>query len=211
MTALKPIENLRVRGVASERYPLNTICAHPDCTEPAVDPHHCFPRSQIGNDSWFVVIGTGSDGQVLPAGAPTTPHVAGLCRAHHDAVEGHEAWIKLEDGVFVWYNRVEVSLHPHSDSGEPWVEQWIEFGPLNPQPGSREGKTKRKKKTGEARRKRQNVTIKVPKDSEDGAALFDEALENVKAKLVKEELYSEGDLIPNYEALMAALNDWLAS
>jgi hypothetical protein len=54
MTALKPLENRRVRAVPSERYPLNKKCAHPECNEDAVDPHHAFPRSAIGGDSWFV-------------------------------------------------------------------------------------------------------------------------------------------------------------
>jgi hypothetical protein len=130
MTALKPIENRRVRGVAAERYPLNEVCAHPSCKDPAVDPHHIFPRSMINGDSWFVEIS--NEGGEREKGAPgfdPIPHVTGLCRVHHDDVEEHRAWIKLEDGGFVWYVRKE--------------DDWLRRGALNPQPPGKEGKPKR--------------------------------------------------------------------
>lgn len=161
MTALKPIENRRVVGVASERYPLNKVCAHPECSAPAVDPHHVFPRSMIGNDSWFVAIEQ-DDNENEPV--VVLPHVAGLCREHHDLVEDHRAWIKLEDdGEFVWYDRPAKRR-----------KAFEVVGALNPQPGSREGKPKKKKrKKGEERRMRATWTIRVPDRDEDEPLLED--------------------------------------
>ena len=194
MTPLRPLPDDRsARGVSSERYPLNAVCAHPECKEPVVDPHHTFARKQIGNDSWFVSIQDPDE-----AGQPGTrndpiPHVAGLCREHHDQVESHEAWIKLEESNFVWYDRWE-----YSDHGEP---DWKVLGPLNPQPGSREGKPKRKKHRGEARRQRKTISVRVPDDAaEDGAGLLDEAIETLEAAL------GYDDARPVYYTIMDALN-----
>lgn len=179
MTALKPIENRRVLGVSARRYPINLKCAHPECNEPAVDPHHIFPKSLITNDSWFVLIT--EDGKPDTETTPekgggyrqAIPHVSGLCRAHHDAVELHNAWIKLEDGEFVWYDRVA--------PGE-YGDDWKRLGALNPQPGSREGRPKRKRFQGEAKRKRRTISIRVPDDEvENGAELYDELMDQLKA------------------------------
>lgn len=199
MTALKPIENRRVRAVASERYPLNHRCAHPECSEPTADPHHIFPRSLIAGDSWFVEIegDRDTDDKIIP-------HVAGLCREHHDDVEEHRAWIKLEEGEFVWYNRADND--PVRRPGEPEVE-WDRFGPLNPQPGSRTGKPKRKKFKGEKRRKRTTISIKVPKDAqEDGAGVWDDRLEQAQTRME-----ADGELDPDrppYYLITDILYDW---
>jgi len=184
MTPIPPLENRRVHGVAARQYPLNKICAHPECKEPAVDPHHCFARSQIASDSWFVEIeDEETAGVVYPF-----PHVTGLCRAHHNDVEEHRAWIKLEDGRFVWYD-----LHVEHDYAErpPLApeylgprDDWKELGPLNPQPGSQEGKPKRPRYKGEQRRKRQTLTLRVPHDAaEDGAGILDDLHEQVEERL----------------------------
>lgn len=201
MTALKPIENRRVRAVASERYPLNEVCAHPECSEPTTDPHHAFPRSAIGGDSWFVEIIL--DDVVMnrahrdPDTLLVIPHVTGLCRAHHDAVEIHDAWIKLEDGEWRWYDR-KSTFEGERDGVPP---SWEALGPLNPQPGSRTGKPKRRKFKGEARRKRATISIKVPQDEqEDGAGLWDEALETLEQKI------SGDNHRPVYYTIMDALN-----
>lgn len=194
MTALKPIENRRVRGVASERYPLNRKCAHPECNEDAVDPHHIFPRSAIGNDSWFVQFYYVPEGQSIVGvneGDPI-PHVAGLCRAHHDDVEEHRAWIKLEDGEYVWYDR---SDYPNL---EP---EWISLGPLNPQPGSQDGKPKRRKFQGQARRARKTVSVKVPQDAqEDGAGILEDLIGQLEDRLGHEPHR------PTYYSLVDGLN-----
>ncbi len=203
MTALKPIENRLVRGVSSTKYPINTKCAHPECGEDTAYAHHCFPRSQIGNASYFVEIIEGPEHEAQTK--TIIPHAVGLCRAHHDDVELHHAWIKLEDGVFAWHQR-DLDKWQIDDPGE-----WSLLGPLNPQPGSREGKPKRKKLLGEARRQRRTISLKVPDDTEDGGAIWDETMAEVKERLVEMGLYSPGDTIPYFEALIAALRDWLNS
>ena len=152
MTALKPLETQRVSGQVASRYPLNMFCAMPECPEPALDPHHIFPRSQLGSDLWFVQAWDGDDHEMFSS---PLAHVTGLCREHHDKVEEHDAWIKLEEVegqlVFVWYDRVD--------------DDWAQVGPLDPQPGGRAKVLKPKKKrfTADADvKKRRSVSIKLP-------------------------------------------------
>lgn len=181
MTALKPLENLRVRGVVAERYPLNKICSHPTCKEETADPHHLFPRSEIANYSWFVAVENG--GKV---GAPF-PHVTGMCRAHHDDLEEHRAWVRLEDDVYVWYDRKN--------------DDWKRVGKLNPQPPGAEAKPKRSPFKGEQRRNRKTITLRVPQDEqEDGAGLWDDAIEQA------EERFGYKEPRPPYYTILDALN-----
>jgi hypothetical protein len=213
---LAPIENRRVRGVEATRYPLNPQCSHPECSEAAQDPHHIFRRRLIGNDSWFVEIteddGGGEFDPEIQGGVRVLPHVTGLCRKHHDEVTEHLSWIKLEDGEFVWYGRANEP--PASEDYRPLDAidaAWSMVGPLSPQPGGRDTPPRRRKKfEGEKRRKRKTISLRVPDDTEDGGAIWDELLDDVKTRLIEEGLYSEGDKIPNYEALVAALRDWLS-
>jgi hypothetical protein len=144
------------------------------------------------------------------------PHVTGLCRAHHDDVEQHRAWIKLEDGEFRWYDRrvrvydsEESMLIDRHDNGSDGFE-WILLGPLNPQPGSREGKPKKRPHRGEAKRARTTWTIKVPKDEqENGAEVLDELTEACVEKLAK--LMEDPSVLekPKYYNFVAILHDWL--
>ena len=135
MTALKPREDRHVHGVSSERYPINPVSSKPDSLEPTDDCHHLFPRSQIGNDSWFVEI------EDEKAGSLTIPHVTGLSRSEHEDVEQHRAWIKLEDGVFSWYDRTGPVDDPDGEldsvgryEDEDYLKgtEWSLLGPLNP-------------------------------------------------------------------------------
>lgn len=214
MSALKPIENARVVGIAAEAYPINVKCAHPECAEEAVDPHHCFPRSRQVGGSFFVAITFDTAEEAKKFGdkvrvrplkvSPKTvviPHVVGLCREHHDQVEDHHAWIKLEDGTWNWYDRPRTQ--EENGTGFDLV------GRLSPQPGSVEGRAKRKKFKGDQRRKRRVISVKVPDDTENGGEIWDETIEDVKARLIEAGLYEDGSRIPIYEALIAALRDWL--
>lgn len=200
MTALKPIENRNVRGVPSTKYPINKKCAHPECNEPTT-VHHCFPRSQIGNGSYFVeIVGTSIEGRPLEE---IIPHAVGLCGSgttgHHGDVEEHRAWIKYEDGEFVWYDAVDGVLNDRS-----LTAYWEKLGPLNPQPGSREGKPKRKRFTGEARKQRKVLSIKVPADAEEnGAEIWDELLVQCRDALGVDEDF------PVYHTLCKVIYDWL--
>jgi hypothetical protein len=181
MTALKPAESRLVTGVAAERYPLNDICAHPGCKEPAMDPHHLWPRSSIGNTSWFVSI----------EGSEPIPHVTGLCRTHHDDLEEHRAWVRLEDGIFNWYVR----------GGDDWVFR----GKLNPQPPGQETKPKRnrakRKLSDEERRSQRTVTLRVPAEAkEDGRGLLEDAIGQAEERLGHREPRSP------YYTIMDSLN-----
>ena len=163
MTALKPLETNKVLGQVASRYPLNMFCAHPECPEPAEDPHHIFPRSQIGSDLWFVQA-WGMDGKEMFS-SPLA-HVIGLCRAHHDAVEEHRAWIQLDEQTleFVWYERL-----PAND-GDPQHDialdgDWFhKVGTLDPQPGGRRKEHRPKKRftSDEDVRKRKSISLKFP-------------------------------------------------
>ena len=219
MTALKPLDDRRVRGVPAKRYPLNRTCAHPECTRKDVTAHHIFPKSQIGNSSWFVEVGDRAAKPQPPSyiSADAIPHVIGLCGhgtgGHHGDIEAHRAWIKYEDGEFVWYERVDANDGPGVEK-PGWVigdgDWWRALGPLNPQPHIVSPKHKRgKNKQGEERRKRRRISVAVPDDSEDGGGLWDETQEEIKAALIKDGLYDEGDKIPAYEAWMAQARDWL--
>lgn len=205
MTAIKPATTRRVVAVAAETYPVNANCAWPDSDGEAVDPHHCFPRSAIGGDSYFVsmtfdtyeqaveVVGKGVGVQEVHQRDNSVwitdpiPHVVGLSREIHEAVEKKQKKIALVKGKWIAYDK--------NAEGE-----WVELGELSPQPGARGGK-KRKRFTGAKRRKRKVVTIRVPNDAEeDGAGLLDEALNGMREILDQDETY------PPYYCIMAALD-----
>jgi hypothetical protein len=215
ITALKPIENRRVRGASSERYPLNEISSHPESTEAAEEAHHIFPRSQIKSDSWFVEIEESIETKMV------IPHVTGLTREQHEVVERHDAWIKLEDGVFNWYDRVPAdegpgAINPAEDVYEcppGWFvsegDWWHLIGPLNPQPGA-QGKAKKKVKrlTGEARRNRITVSIKIPQDyQENGGAIWDEKLDDLRVLAIALEAPGVTEDSSIWPLIMAALNE----
>lgn len=195
MTALKPLEARKVKGVQASTYLINDVCAHPLCSDQRGDKgHHIFPRSYIGNSSYFVLV---EDSETF-----TIPHVTGLCQHHHEDVELHRAWIKLEDNEFVWYERVGL------ESGDKHLVEnnqdhyWNSLGPLNPQPGDRlkRGKPKgqaREKFRGEKKRNRRTLSFSVPKDElEDGAGIIDDLLTQAKEK--------HGD-VPDYYIYVKAL------
>lgn len=174
---LAPLENRSVRAVASERYPLNKQCAEPGCDQKATEPHHCFRRSQIGGDSWFVEISSIIDiHQTEWSDHRIIPHVTGLCHAHHSDITEHRAWIKYEDGIWNWYERDK-----DDESGEEWFNL---LGSLNPQPGSVEGKPKRKRFKGEAKRARRTISIRIPEGSDYQA--YEEKMEQASEIISRE-------------------------
>lgn len=200
MTALNPLkgEGFEIHGVASEKYPTNDICAHPDCTEKGESDHHIFPRGLTKSKSYFVQINDRKNGEVFSG--PVIPHVVRLCGSgttgHHGDVEEHRAWIKYEDGEFVWYDRI-----PVTDPQDDVADEFAQLGPLNPQP-AKGGKPKRKRHKGEARRNRKTVSIRVPDDAgEDGAALLDEGIEALEEKIMQGDAHR-----PIYYTLMSALD-----
>lgn len=168
MTALRPTATALVRGVSANRYRPNDVCAHPECAEKATDNHHIFPRSLIGNASWFVILEDGLTETTPEKGGgyrQAIPHVAGLCRPHHEEVELHGAWIKYEEEVFVWYDRrtdeetAAERARWSEETGEHELsyptddDVWAFLGPLDPQPGDRTKQRKPKPKSLEPKRK----------------------------------------------------------
>lgn len=123
-----------------------------------------------------------------------------LPREIHDLIHAHPE-VAYQHGMLV---------REHEDPAaiEPDLPGFLQSLGAESEP---EQKPKRQRLAGEERRKRKTISLKVPKDTEDGAAVWDETLERVKERLVAMDLYSEDDQIPAYEALIAALNDWLNS
>ena len=213
MTAIKPAETRRVQAVAAETYPVNAQCAWPDSDAEAVDPHHCFPRSAIGGDSYFVsltfytyeeaiaVVGKKVGLTEVPGTGWVThpiPHVTGLSRQIHDEIEARHYRISLEGGVYIAYERSE--YHKGPEGAEGGDGKWVDVGPLQPQPGGTGGKT-RKRFKGNDRRVRKTISFRVPNDAgEDGAGLLDE-----KAGQLRESM-GKGDDYPFYHVVSAALD-----
>lgn len=182
-------QKFNVVPCAAEKYELNQTCAHPECDELAVDPHHNFRRSGAGGTSWFVKVFDTETGKMVGP----IPHVSGLCRAHHNLVTDNRAWVKYELGEFNWYDFLE--------PGEPLADQSLCFvGPLDPQPGERRKlKKPRRKLSGEKRRQRKTISLRVPNDAgEDGAGLLEEAIETLEGKL--------GQSRPPYWTILDGLN-----
>ncbi len=214
MTALKPIEWRHVVGVAAERYPSNLICAHPECSDPVqLRPdgtptvHHVFPRSLTKSDSYFVLLTEQERaGEEFQYPDPI-PHAVGLCGSgttgHHGDVEEHRAWIKLEDGVFSWYDRQSL-CPPDSPIADTYDVVWDSRGPLNPQPGSVEGKPKKKKRAKQPARAKAVFSIRVPKDeAENGYEVLSTLIDEVRDKYGPELGWSE--TAPPYFVVVAAL------
>jgi hypothetical protein len=211
VTAIKPVETRRVVAVAAETYPMNTQCAWPDCTEDAHDPHHAFPRSATGGDSYFVaitfdtyedaiaVVGKGIKVTEVPGFGWVTdpiPHATGLCREHHNLVESRVAKITLEGGKWLAWEG-----NDGKDGNKGAGAAMTEVGELQPQPGARLASKKRKRFKGEKRRKRRTISIRVPNDEqEDGAGLLDEKFDSMR------ELLGEDETYPPYYVISAALD-----
>lgn len=205
MTALKPLEDRHVRSIASTSYPSNKTCAWPDCTnavtlrQDGVTPtvHHIFPASQIGGRSYFVEIES----------VGIVPHAVGLCGSGttgcHGDVEEHRKWIRLEDGVYNAYERHE-EFSPTEDVS---TTDWRFVGPLNPQPGSVEGKPKRKPRGQFRDGKSKTWTLRAPKG--ESMAAFHEVLEACQEKFQTE--LSVPELPLPYITLFACMKTYLES
>jgi hypothetical protein len=195
VTALKPIENRKVIGVPSENYPLGHVCSHPECTNTDVTAHHIFPRSSIKSKSWFVSID----------GDSPIPHVVPLCGSgttgHHGDIEEHRAWIKLEDGEWLWYDRTGIEgIDYEKDAKLEYA--FTKVGALNPQPAHGEGKPKRKKKatTSAERKARVNWTVRTPEGEEN---VIPELVDDARG-ILKEKM--DTDKTPtDYHVITAAL------
>ena len=167
---LSPVGSRDVRGVPSTRYKINPTCAHPECAEPS-EPgsHHCFRRSQIIGDSYFVSID----------GGDPIPHAVGLCSEHHRQITDNQSWIRLEKETFVWYDE--------DGYGHDGLKNWLVIGPLDPQPSQlqKSSRQRAKKVKGDSeRRPSQVLSVRCPKDAaEDGVALLRELIAQAGEKI----------------------------
>lgn len=214
MTPLKAIENIQaVKAVASTRYPKGAVCAHPECDRTDVTQHHIFGRPPGENsDSWFVLLPVNGEWQEDESSPMhpkfmakrAIPHVVALCghgtAGHHGDVEAHNAWIKYEDGIFVWYDLVDSKLY----TDEP--AEWNCLGPLDPQPFDWGSKAKKPKprKQGAERRKSATATFRLPGEmfgTEEVRGMLDDALEQF------EELWQAAQESPEKRTAGATLVD----
>lgn len=136
---------------------LNPVCSHPECSRETEDAHHCFARSAITNDSWWVEITEDSGEKKI------IPHVTGLCRKHHRDVEEHRAWIKYEGGTFNWRDRVASDEFFHKVPEDLTnATLWINKGSLVPQPGEVQHPKKKRAAKAAERHDTKQVALTAP-------------------------------------------------
>jgi len=182
---LPAVDTWNLRGEKGAPYKVGPHCSHPGCNSWADHAHHIVRRSQLGGDFPWVLI----DGKLYA-------NLTGLCAMHHDEVTGrvggHQAAIRLVEGIFYWCSLAQ--------RGDEMV--YIPFAPLEPQPPNPEslasraspdpdsehcpfcGQSKRRRREGltasaSPRRRRKSWTIKVPDDEEDGAQVLDTLLDDL--------------------------------
>ncbi len=178
---LLPSSDFGIRGHEGKLYPVNEICAHPQCGLRSQHAHHLWPRSYLRGQPY--------DWIELPDGTVIGNRV-GLCAKHHDQITGpiggYQARIVFESGLFSWRDR---------DMTDRGKTIWLEMGLLTYQPpGSLQHETKREHShsdlpEGEAcptcghrkqparpkqpARKTKDWTLIVPDDAEIGADILD--------------------------------------
>ena len=196
MTAIPPVETRNVIAVAARRYPLNKTCAHPTCLRTDVTAHHIYPKGNLNGKAWFLVIDGDEKNPV--------PHVVGLCghgtEGHHGDCEEHRAWIRFEDGQYVWYQRRRTEAGDTLPFEYRDGTTWDRVGPLNPQPGSQDGKTKRKppkSTTGPVK----VASFKAPNDDPEAAQRLKE-----KAQQLTDKFNAHGHEIGKTVAVERALD-----
>lgn len=104
----------------TEPYEIPPYCAHPECSQNAVDIHEVARRSHMGGVHWWIEIG-----------GVTVGNRAGLCRSHHRDVTEDRAWIRFvePENRYLWLVRVD------SDRGLRAVDgDWEALGELDPHP-----------------------------------------------------------------------------
>lgn len=196
MTRL-PTESRAVRGIDGELYKLNFVCAKPDCTEQATDPHHLWRRSELIGPHNYVYI---EDDSVIVG------NVVGLCQAHHHAVTVNAAWITWHEGHYkgFFWNDMLTTAEPLSF--QPPIRLVDESFPTPPEKNGDEPVTQERvthermdgtcptclrplphpKAAHEPKRERRTWSITVPKDSrENGAETLDTLLEEARREMAR--------------------------
>ena len=182
MTQL-PLSSWDVKPVEGAGYVANSICATPGCQNVASERHHCWRRSFLGGDFWYVE---------LPDGA-VVGNIVFLCNAHHRQITENRARISYLDGFFYWVDKAteaKLSWQPvFYCSMANYLAGIHDSKPLEekraPKPGlcSHCGQPlpHKKPEKPEAKRVRKTWSVSVPVDEqENGAELLDEHLETIR-------------------------------
>jgi hypothetical protein len=187
---LLPSESWRIEGVEGDSYKVGPNCERPGCKRFVDHQHHLWRRSFLGKPKRHS--DEGYRWVRLPNGE-TIRNIVGVCWQHHEMLTGipggHQAWIRwIEDSHdFEWLERDAID------------NEWRKIGTLslpapteaapNGTPGREAERPRRCPTCGHVvrephpehepgpKRPRQSWTIKVPADSEDGAAVLDELVE----------------------------------
>ena len=175
---LPAVDTWNVVGLEGPKYTVGPRCSNPQCSRIAEHAHHIVRRSALGGAYDWVSI----DGYVVA-------NKTGLCPQCHDGITGriggHTDAIRFVDNVFLWCS-VHTDLHD--------TVEYLEVGPLEPQPPTPESlaerapglleesdscpfcghKNRRRRGTStHPRRRRKTWTVQVPNDEEDGAEVLD--------------------------------------
>lgn len=179
---LIPLDDFNVRGHPGGAYDVPETCSAPDCSSRSQQVHHCWPKSFLRRQpiEWVKL----SNGTVIG-------NRLGFCVEHHNGltglVGGHKARLHWQDGIMWW------------DVPIPGEEHWSRIGPTKHQPpGSGVGQTHdhdgladgetcptcghHRKPASVMRpgklRPTKEWTVTVPDDTEIGADLLDEWVED---------------------------------
>jgi len=201
---LSPLVDPAIRGMDGDHYKVSPVCCVPACRRRSEHAHHIWPRSALRRQpqNWVRL----PSGQVIG-------NLAGLCVQHHLDVTGdtggHRAWMRLdEETEALWWRE-----------RAPEDGQWIDVGPLVPQPpraGERLAEAVEgayvcptcghvhKPEVHEPTKPRPTAswTVTVPKDAEVGTAVLDVLIDELALILGAEEWTSR---LKRYHVLVPVL------
>lgn len=195
---LLPAAPLGVRGHPGNAYDVPQTCAHPSCDRPAAHVHHCWPRSFLRRQpiEWVKY----DDGTVVG-------NRLGFCVGHHEQltgeIGGYRARLRWEDGCMWWddrmpertpdnsftpWARLGPTKHqpPKAGSGMPLEEGTLAIAhghatdqeaEVCPTCGHHKTKPRDVAKPGKLRPTKE-WTVTVPDDTEVGADLLDDWIED---------------------------------
>jgi hypothetical protein len=180
-----PAPSRQVEGAPGPQIAPGYTCAMPACLLRAQERHHLWRRSALGGAYDWVLVN--EDALVR--------NVADLCRKHHQDITENRAWIRLIDNQLVWCT---LDLQ----------DNWIAVAPLTFDVNTDVicehcGQAKKRPKLGgdQAKKRRsKTLSISVPDDKEDGAAVLDTLVESICDDLG----YQGTKGLARYHALTAA-------
>jgi len=204
---LIPSEAWNVAGVDGDTYKVGPYCDKPGCKLPVDHKHHLWRRSFLGKDYWWVRVPTSR-------GTKTIRNVIPLCYHHHADVTGdiggHQSWIRWSEereefdwldsaGYGHWTKIGSFTVPAPSETAAPTKP----LGPDErcPTCGRMKHREHEHHEPG-PKRARKSWMVKVPADSEDGAAILDELVEIVAEAIGAEEHTSA---LKRYHVLVPAL------